>query len=350
MYSTTTTAAAADHGGATSIAAIHPDIIQSHILKRLDGATLAATTCASKQLLSVCTDDHLWREISNSTWPSTAHPTVLAAIADFPSGHRSLYSDSFPASRTHHSPPARKTGFPDTSELISAVDIFFDGELIYSKVLTTETLSGWFHCSPLRIDLLHQDEAVATPLKFDGEEGACIERAAERLRVSWILIDPSKNRAVNVGGSKAVEARWHWLTGDVKLRYGAVVDCGGDEVFQCGVVVTCGGKEGGELMVREISMQIEDVEGKTVTGLDSLRILDRAMEGQRCKFNWERERENYEMFKRTKVGLREMKERRERRLDTACVVAGVSIVIGMLVLLLARRGNIYNWSFFNFVN
>ncbi|GFQ05898.1 F-box protein at2g27310 [Phtheirospermum japonicum] len=91
-------------------------------------------------------------------------------------------------------------------------------------------------------------------------------------------------------------------------------------------------------MVREISMQIEDVEGKILTGLDSLRILGLAMEGQRWKIDSQAEKGIYEMFKRTKVRLRERKERRERRLDMACMAAGVSIFIGMMwMFLLSRR-------------
>ncbi|KAK6144192.1 hypothetical protein DH2020_021012 [Rehmannia glutinosa] len=338
MYSTTTTTTAksADHGGATPITSIHPDIIQSHILNRLDGQTLAATSCASAQLLSLCADDQLWRKICNSTWPSTTHPTVRDAISAFPSGHRSFYSDSFPAVRCHQSQATHKTRFPDTSELISAVDIYYDDKLVYSKVLKTETLSGWFLCSPLRLDLLDRKETVTTPLKFDGEDGACTSLAAERLRVSWILIDPTKKRAVNVASMKSVEARRHWLTDDIQLRYATVVDGGGGELVQCGVVLSCGGKEGGDLQVREVSMQMEDVEGKTLTGLDSLRILESAMEGQRCKSDSEIEKDIYEMFLRTKVQFRERKLMRERNMDIACIAAGVSVFFAIWVFFLLR--------------
>ncbi|KAI3461269.1 hypothetical protein Pfo_017932 [Paulownia fortunei] len=333
---TSTTAAAADQGGGTPITAIHPDIIQYHILNRLDGPTLASTSCASMQLLSLCTEDHLWREICNSTWPSTTHPSVRDAISAFPSGHRSFYSDSFPAARCHQSKTAHRTRVPTTSELISAVDIYYDDKLVYSKVLVTETLSGWFLSSPFRIDLLEPKEMVPTPLKFDGEEGKCMELAEERLRVSWILIDPSKKRAVNVASLKAVEARRHWLTEDIQLRHATVVAGGGGELVQCAVVVTCGGKEGGELQVREVSMQVEDMEGKILTGMESLRILDAAMEGQRWKSDSKMEKDIYEMFLMTKIQFRERKQNRERSLDMVCIAAGVSIFFAIWIFFLSR--------------
>ncbi|KAK6138210.1 hypothetical protein DH2020_028044 [Rehmannia glutinosa] len=272
MYSTTTTTTA-DHGGDTPITSIHPDIIQSHILNRLDGQTLAATSCASAQLLSL-------RRRSIMEENLQLHVVV------------------------HHSPhrPRRHLRLPVRPPARS----------------------------------IDRKETVTTPLKFDGEDGACTSLAAERLRVSWILIDPTKKRAVNVASMKSVEARRHWLTDDIQLRYATVVDGGGVELVQCGVVVSCGGKEGGDLQVREVSMQMEDVEGKTLTGLDSLRILESAMEGQRCKSDSEIEKDIYEMFLRTKVQFRERKLMRERNMDMACIVAGVSVFLAIWVFFLLR--------------
>ncbi|KAK4441310.1 F-box protein [Sesamum alatum] len=337
---TATTPAAADHGGGTPITSIHSDIIQSHILNRLDGPTLASTSCASAQLFSLCSEDHLWRSICNSAWPSTTHPTVRRAIAAFPSGHRSFYSDSFPAVRCRspgeQSEKGRWTRVPETSEFISAVDIYCDEKLVYSKVLVTETLSGWFLSSPFRIDLLEPKETVPTPLKYDGEEGACMELAEDRLRVSWILIDPTKKRAVNVASLKAVEARRHWLTEDIQLRFATVMAGDGGELVQCGVVMTCGGKDGGELQVREVSMQMEDMEGRILAGIDSLVILDEAMEGRRRKSDGETEKAIYESFMSMRVECRERKQRRERGVDIICITGGVSIFLAIWMIFFWR--------------
>ncbi|KAG8371146.1 hypothetical protein BUALT_Bualt13G0056400 [Buddleja alternifolia] len=326
----------ANHGGDTPITAVHPDIIQSHILNRLDGPTLVSTACASAQLLNLCSDDHLWKDICNSTWPSTAHAAVADAISAFRSGHRSFYSDSFPVPRRQSRKTYEKRINTETSKYISAVDIFYDDVLIYSKVFETETLSGWFLSSPFRLELLEQKETVATPLKFDGEDGACMSLAEERLRVSWILIDPAKKRAVNVGSVKAVESRRHWMTEEIELRYTAVMAAGGGELVQFGVVVTCRGEDGGALKIGEVCMLVEDIDGKIVTGWDSLGILQEAMEGQRWKSDGKVERDIYEMFLRRKVESRERKEMRERNLDVVCIATVCSIFFAIWVFFISR--------------
>ncbi|KAL0369509.1 UNVERIFIED_CONTAM: F-box protein [Sesamum angustifolium] len=337
--SSTTSASAADQGGGTTttiITAIHPDIIQSHILNRLDGPTLASTTCASAQLLSLCNDDCLWKDICNSTWPSTTDTRVPPAISAFPSAHRSFYSDAFPALRHHQATrETHQQRLPDTVELISAVDIYYEDKIIYSKVLVTETLSAWFLNTPFRLELLDPKETVPTPLKSD--DGTVMARAEDCLRVSWILIDPVKRRAVNLASRKAVEVRRHWLTDDIQVRYATVMGDGGGGLVQCAVVVTCGGKEdGGEVRVREVSMYVEEMEGKIVGGMESVEILGAAMEGQRRRSDGEKEKEIYEMFLRVKAGCRERKQR-EKGLDMVCISAGILIFFAIWIFFMWRR-------------
>lgn len=344
----------------TPITAIHGDIIQSHILNRLDGPTLSSTSCASSQMLALCSDDHLWRDICNATWPSTTDSDVASAISAFPSGHRSFYSDAYPAIKPNYMPMAFKK--PDTrsttaleledtsittcEQLISAVDIFYDDELVYSKVLDTKTTSSWFLSTPFRIDLLTQKETVHIPMKIVDDDSSSnpdhhhhhhhhenniINTNANRLRISWILIDPSKKRAINVASREALEARRHWLTSDVQFRYATVVMAGEQHPVQCAVLVTCG-----DAHVREVSLQVEDMEGKVLPGRDSLVILGRAMEGQRCKCDKSLEKDMYETFLNMRLNFREMKQRRERYLDMACVVTGILLFFAILVRLLWR--------------
>ena len=61
---------------------------------------------------------------------------------------------------------------------------------------------------------------------------------------------------------------------------------GSGEEVQCAMVMTCGeGEElGGKLQVREVSLVVEDMEGKHLSGRDSLGILENAIEeGKRKK-------------------------------------------------------------------
>lgn len=315
----------------TSLTAVHPDIVQFHILNRLDGATLASTSCASVHFQSLCNEDQLWQRICNSTWPSTAHPNVRSAVSAFPSAHRSFYSDSFPNS-LHKC--GDKTCSSETSELISAVDIYYDNKTVYSKVLRTETLSSWFMSSPFRLELLNPKETIPTPPK-SGADGTCKESAQERLRVSWILIDPANKRAVNVASQKAVEARLHWLNEGLQIRYATVAYDFRGNLVQCSVVVNCSGKDGGELQViKEVSMQVEDMEGKILGGMDSLVILRGAMDAERRRTDVNMEREMYEMFRRNKEELTERKQRRERGLDMVFIATGISIFFAILIFLL----------------
>ncbi|XP_027179630.1 F-box protein At2g27310 [Coffea eugenioides] len=347
--STSAAATSADGGGATTITAVHPDIIQTHILTRLDGPTLASTSCASSDLHSLCTEENLWKTICNSNWPSTAHPCIQQAIASFPSGHRSFYSDSFPNLHHHHrQPPAHRrpksndSSLGHSSELISAVDIHYGNELVYSKVAVTETSSGWFMCSPFRVDLLDPKEIVPALAKFDGEDDKCMARVEENMRLSWIVIDPAKKRAVNLSSLTPVDVRRHWLTGEIQASYATVMatgGCGGRagrEFVICKAVVTCGGKEGGDLQVREISMQVEDLEGKIISGKDTLVILQEAMDGNRSKGEAGEEKRMYEVFLELRREWRERRQNRERRLDMVCIATGVSIFMAFWAFVLFR--------------
>ncbi|XP_057464704.1 F-box protein At2g27310-like [Actinidia eriantha] len=311
-----------DQGGDTTISAVHPDILRTHILTRLDGPTLASAGCASAQLHALSTEENLWREICNATWPSTADPSVRHLISAFPAGHRSFYSDSFPAiDHRHRLPPIHGLPTPP-SNLISAVDIHYENMHLLSKVHQASSGPG----SPFRIDLLAPKETVLMPVDLDIRDDLCGSELEENLTISWIVIDPDRTRALNVSSTRPVRVDRHWLTGNVELRYVTVL--AGDkrsEWVQCVAVVTCGGGEGGGLHVREVSWHMEDLEGKSLCWADSMVILQDTMErGKRRKGQRGEERERYEEFWRLE---RERKLSRERRLELACIASSVAIFL-----------------------
>lgn len=329
-----------DHGGGTAISDVHQDVIKTHILTRLDGATLASASCASSHLHALSTEQQLWREICSSTWPSVDDPRVRHVISSFPGGYRSFFSDSFPLLH-HRSPPKHHHhNRPFLDEIISAVDVHYKESLIFSKVQENETKSDWFLCSPFRFDLLEQKESVQTPIRHVGENQSWLDHLEENLKLSWILIDPTRNRAVNVSSRSPVSVQRHWLTGDMQLRYATVISGGEDssELVQCAVVVTCDGKVGGEMHVRDVSMQVEDLEGKHLNGKDSVVILQGAMEsGRRKKERKAGEgKERFEEFLKMKRERKERKQRRERALDMACIASGLTIFVAFWSFLLFR--------------
>ncbi|KAK8605049.1 hypothetical protein V6N13_082508 [Hibiscus sabdariffa] len=324
---TTATSAAVPLGGSASFSALHSDVFQSHILARLDGPSLASLTCVSSQLHALSTEDHLWRNLCSSTWPSVNHPRVQQTVSTFPSGHRSFFSDSYP----FPDPRPLKLDVDSSAlptELIFAVDVYYQNEIIYSKVEEIDTSSSWFLSSLFRVDVLDPKDSASSPVKCigggDGDE-TWVKHMEENLRLSWIVIDPVQKRAVNMSSRRAVSVQRHWLTGDVQVRFGTVV-AGGErrgcarEWVECGVVVTCCGKEGGEMQMREVSMVMEDIEGKGLNGRESLVILGRVTGDGRRKEG----KEKYDDFQQRKKQRKEENQRQEKLLDLACITIGVA--------------------------
>lgn len=301
---------------------LHLDIIATHILPKLDGQTLAAAACASVQLHTLCTEEKLWRELCLSTWPSTNDPRVQDAIKTFSSGYRSFFSDSFPAtaSRIHHSRPS------STSELISAVDIHFQDKLVYSKVEVTATKANGFMDSTMRVELRNPKETVTTSLNLqDIHKDELFSYVEKYLTMSWIMVDPTRNRAVNLSSRRPVSVRRHSIGDDVRILFATVLD--GTEYR---ITVTCEARG-----VKEVSLRVEDMDGKGLSWKESLVILEGAMESGRRKLG---KRERYEYgygygeYLEMKRLRRERKEKAEKRMDMVCVAIRVFIFLGMMVL------------------
>ncbi|KAM7496956.1 hypothetical protein LguiA_021370 [Lonicera macranthoides] len=328
------------HGGATSatsISDIHPDIIQSHILTKLDGASLSSAASSSPLLHLLCTETKLWSDLCTATWPSTSHPRVQAAITTFPGGHRSYFSDSFPTLDHHLHRPSKRTPTPPppTPELISAVDLHYKNKLIFSKVEVTETASNWFVNSPFRVDLLDPKETVPTEIILDGDETTCLSCVEKYLTLSWVVIDPTQKRSVNLSSLRPVSVKRHWLTGQVQVMYNTILS----RDHQCNVEVILGGnkEQGGVLSVWEVSISVEDVEGKNLNGRGSLVILQEALRGGgRRKMGVGEERARYEEYLEMKREKEEREKRREKILDIVCIASGIAIFVTFWAYILLR--------------
>ncbi|KAG2371571.1 F-box protein [Vigna angularis] len=155
---------AASSFSSSDITTLHPDIIRSHILNRLDGPTLASASSATLHLRRLCTDHNLWRTICAASWPSLNQPHASSLIDTFPAAHRSVFSDSFPS--IQYSPPPHPNPPQLPPEFLSIVDLYYKGKPVFSRVITTETHKGWFLSSPLWVELLDPNEVVPTPLIF----------------------------------------------------------------------------------------------------------------------------------------------------------------------------------------
>ncbi|XP_042016637.1 probable F-box protein At2g36090 [Salvia splendens] len=303
-------------GGATAgFPSLHPEIIDSHILSRLDGPALASVACCSAALRRHSSEHSLWLSICHSTWPATASPHLSQLISTFPGGGpRAFFSHAFPLLSklplTH--PPSSPT------EILSAVDIHYDGKLIFTKLHSTDTSSDWFRCSPFRTDLIELKKAAPAAVKSSAGagDGGMHEGV---MTLSWIVIDPVGRRAANLSSHQPVSVRRHWLTGDLEVRFGSVL---GGHVM-CRIVVTCGG----EMEVREVRMEMEDMDGRHLNGEESLVILQLALEAEKATGKnraveaWRR----YIEFEDMKRERRERELRREGDWDILCLAILVSI-------------------------
>lgn len=178
----------------TSLTDLHSDIIENHLLTKFDGQSLAslASTCRLLHTM-ICNKESLWKHICNST----KHPLVRQTISSFPGGYRSFYSDSFPVLRANTTRGSLRVPVHDqvhTSELISAVDVQYGNNLVYSKVKLTNTDASSFSRSLFCVDMIdHEGNHVEMLLRYQGDEKVCMSKLQQNLTLSWIVIDPLRN-------------------------------------------------------------------------------------------------------------------------------------------------------------
>lgn len=80
------------------------------------------------------------------------------------------------------------------------------------------------------------------------------------------------------------------------------------------------------MQVKEVRLEIEDMDGKHLNGRESLVILEGALEGKRG-MSKNRGRQRYAEFEEMKRERRERELRREGDWDIFCVAFGVSVFI-----------------------
>ncbi|XP_062182446.1 probable F-box protein At2g36090 [Phragmites australis] len=307
-------------GGDVDAAPVVEDIpadVLALVLRRLDGASLAALGCACSCFHELASDPATWRGICLAMWPSVRD---VPCCWDGGGGHRALFADAFPfpaAPAAAPSVPASGSGCLP-ARLVSAVDLHHGGACIMSRVVDTDTSSDWFLGSPFRVDALVQ-EGFSAPSPITPAE----------LTLSWILIDPSSGRAVNASSRRPVSVDRKWLTGDIVMRFTVVL-----RDVALDAAVTCDERYG---HVREVSLCIEGGDGGGVSGRDGLAAITAAMAGARQGRGAEAAaRLRYEEFVNGKRARKEWKARREGILDLCCSGVGAAAFAGFLVMLTFR--------------
>ncbi|KAL4556232.1 hypothetical protein LXL04_038876 [Taraxacum kok-saghyz] len=305
----------------TTISDIHPDLIQTHILPFLDGPSLSATAAVSSHLQTLCADDILWSNMCNSTWPSVTDPRVDDIISTFPAGHRSFFHDSFPAlvitDATHHN--RRRLDLPShawPSQIISAVNIRYQNDCIYSKLEFTDTTDA-FLSSEFCISLDEEPESKpgtgifqAIKLKVDelaGADEGRLSHLKESLALNWILIDPTWKRAGNISSIKPVSAWKGWMNDNIHVLYAVVLPgCDQNNMVQYRIQVVLGIDEGTSgLHVKEVMLELLDMDFCRLKGKDFLVITQGALSGEnnvkRKIVDVEESRRRYREFERISI-------------------------------------------------
>lgn len=202
----------------------------------------------------------------------------------------------------------------------------------------TNTDDESFLLTTFWVDLLGRKEYEKIPILCENDYRKLMPNLEDNLTLSWIVIDPTRKRAANVSSLRPVLVQPHWADNDIEVRYATVMagDCRGgrSEFVECRIGAIFGCMEGRELELKEVNLQVQDMDRRCLNGNDSLGILQDAMEsGRRKKGNKGEEKERYREYVDMKRERRERKMRRERRLDMASRVLWATSFISLVLIL-----------------
>lgn len=176
--------------------------------------------------------------------------------------------------------------------------------------------------------MLGTKEVIPTNIELvAAKDDSAVERMfRQNMTLNWLLIDPEGRRVINLSSHEPVSVQRHWLTGEVQLKYVVILGH-----VQCVVEVNCG--ESKVVVVKEVSVEMEDMEGTHLNGRDSLGIIQRALRGKTGRGGENRAelcQKAYEDY------LEQKRERRERKLRTEGVLdvlGGTFLVFGFVAFL-----------------
>lgn len=321
---------------------LHPEIMFTHILSRIDNSSLASLALASTQLHSLCNHESVWTSICNSKWQSTKHLLVQNAISNFPGGHRSFYSDSYPILEFQNKYKYSWYNRQDTTpvqrpeHLISAVDIQYKNEAIYSNVDVINTTTENFVSSSFKVVVLDQNKSVRLSIKCEEEEDIHLSDLKENMMLSWIMIDPTQKRAANMSSQLPVTVRRHWIDGNIEVKYAIVMP--GDssavmsQLVEIRIIVMLEwDEEKTYLKLRKVSLQVQDMDSMSLQGRESLRILQKAIQwGTRKKARRDEVTNRYKSFVNEKRARREGRHKRQHKMSAPLLATFlVALIIPM---------------------
>ncbi|MBA0552139.1 hypothetical protein Golob_022977 [Gossypium lobatum] len=332
--------------------------ILADIMVRLDGSTLASAACTCSDLRGIARNQRLWKQLCNSTWPSTALDEAQHLISSSTDGFRRFYADSYPLISNDHK--HANNYFPIQPTLISPsnfalfIDVYYREKCITSSVLdgipmetdfgqdddTTTGLMSWVLNCPFKVvpsDI--NDEDIE-----DGDDGhdfvSLVGKADDRcnelkegIRLSWVLLDKKRGKAGNLSSWKPLSVKKIWASnGDYILHFGCIIPVQESlqlphNLAKCLIVARCNIEEKqGYLRWKEVSMHIEDTSGAYVNGGKSLTILNQALYCSRSN-NRHAVEKGYIQFEGRKQEIIRKKKLEETLADWLCISFEVVILL-----------------------
>lgn len=358
------------------------------ILRRLDGVTLASAACTCAALRSISQEERLWENVCSSMWPSTNREDIKSLISSI-GGYKKFYADCFPLIVNKQVPDFRWNDYPEEypeewteaeyygdtddservlpSDFISIVDIRYKNKTICSKVLwgipNANGSNGWFYNCPFRVDLLtystrddDQDDEITlsvsdglppiSSMERERKDGKLWQDLRSGLRLSWIVVNNKVNQAANLSSWSSLGGQRHWPTDkDFLIRFGSILPA--KDILPCQVVECIllmkfrvvrteeGGGEGFRttLKLKELSMQLGDMEGTRVNGRNSLLVLKEALSCRRSG-NYSEALESCHLYSKAQRELKEEKMRNENRLERMFILSGIAAFVSFCYYLL----------------
>lgn len=318
------------------LTSLNGDVL-GNIMDRLGGSGLAAASCVCKDLRDVVRDGEAWRRACHSLWPSTTIQETGELISDFDR----FYGDSYPLvfyERDEKLAAAKEESA--AQDLVSMVDVYYKNECILSVVsvcvpeaLTCDDQKMWFSSCPFKWDALNAHQTGSTrsgvaghvegdrdcspaPNTEDTNWRDQTRGLQDDLRLSWVLIDKKKSKAVNLSSWMPISLQRSWPSnGDYRVQFGCIVPVedtiSAHKMAKCTIVSRCSLEDCCRtLELKEISLHIEDLTGAHVNGSTGLVALNKALYCSRTTDQLKVQRGfcHYEKLKKEFIKQKELKE------------------------------------------
>ncbi|XVF12823.1 hypothetical protein REPUB_Repub08aG0153300 [Reevesia pubescens] len=340
------------------------------IMVRLDGSTLASAACTCSDLQGIARDQSLWKNLCHSTWPSTALKEAQHLISSSATdGFYRFYADSYPLilhDKDGNNFPMKTQISP--SNFASFVDVYYSDKCILSSVLDgiprvadfgeddeTTDLIRWLLNCPFKLVLLdvdHDEDSgdgnelqsadaeygynqILAPcfmsLEHMGKPADNCNELEEGLRLSWVLLDKKRGRAVNLSSWKPLLVKKIWATdGDYVIHFGCIIPVEESvlpqKLAKCLISARCNIAGKGHLRWKEISMHFEDTTGAHLNGGKSSIIMNQALYCLRSN-NRHVVEKGYQQFEGRKQEMIRKKKLKETIADWLCLSIEVAIFI-----------------------